>query len=287
MFVEQARAKLNLYLHITGKRADGYHVLDSLVVFTSLADQVRVSPANTLTLTVDGPFAALAGEDENNLVLRAAHLLQHHTNTAQGAAVQLTKNIPVGAGLGGGSADAAAALRALNQLWSLNLPSETLVELGRSLGADVAMCVASTPAIARGVGDVLTHVTLPTLHAVLVYPRVLLPTPDVYRAFRLEGEKAPVALPPVTDSAALLAALQPMTNDLASAAISQCAAVGDVLHALASLVPASPYVRMSGSGACCFALYESSDQAARAADALRHAHADWWVEAVELIPSVT
>ena len=279
---EQARAKLNLYLHVLAKRADGYHLLDSLVAFTSLADEVRVEAAPELSLKVTGTFARAAGEEGDNLVLRAARLLQQHAGVTHGAAISLTKNIPVGAGLGGGSADAAAALRALNQLRGLGLPAETLRALGAQLGADVPMCVDSTPAIARGVGDQLTPIALPPLHALLVYPHVQLLTADVYRAFRLEGEKAPIALPPLTDAPALLGALATTRNDLQRPAIATCAAVAELLLALETIQPPSPLVRMSGSGACCFALYETASAAESAAQTVRTHYPHWWAEAVTI-----
>lgn len=279
-----APAKLNLYLHILGRRPDGYHLLESLVVFTSLVDQLMVEEAADLSLRVEGEFATQVGSLEKNLVLRAARALQAHTATTRGAAITLHKQIPVGAGLGGGSADAAATLRALNQLWQLGLNDAALQRIALPLGADVPMCLAARPSIARGIGEQLEPVThLAPLHALLVYPHAALLSAEVYAHYRHQTARPTPALPDTPDAAAWLAALAPTRNDLQSPAITLRPEVAEVLLALETVHPSSDYVRMTGSGACCFALYANAAEASRAATSLAAQYPDWWVRAVDVI----
>lgn len=275
----RASAKLNLYLHLTAKRDDGYHELDSLVVFTELADELSVAPADALSLTVSGEFAGSAGQVDTNLVLRAARALAAKAPTKLGAAITLTKNIPVGAGLGGGSADAAATLRGLNQFWNLGLSQQDLRYIGKTIGADVAMCLDSMPAIARGIGDELTPVLPPppAMHALLVHPRVPLLTKDVYAAARLGDPAVEWTAPKTGDAATFIASLSETRNHLQRPAIACNSLVAQVLLALETLQPAPDFVRMSGSGACCFALYADGEVAKRAHDNLVHQHPEWWV----------
>ncbi len=273
-----ARAKLNLYLHITGRRADGYHLLESLIVFAELADQLKVEAADTLTLEVKGEFAEEAGTREENLVLRAAELLQRVTGVTYGAKLTLQKHIPVGGGLGGGSADAAATLKLLNQFWALNLSDKELLALAPKLGADVAMCLASHPLIARGIGEELQPLDhpLPQLTAVLVHPRQKLLTPHVY-AMLTEDWKHRGHAGAVPEQG-LISWLKTNTrNDLQRPAIAVTPLVSEVLLAMETTSPMPEFIRMTGSGACCFALFGDADRAATYAAALRHKHPDWWV----------
>ena len=251
-----------------------------------MGDVLAVEAADGLRLTLDGPFAEAAGGGEGNLVLKAARLLQAYAGTQRGAALRLTKNIPVGAGLGGGSADAAAALRVLNRLWGLGLSMEALQVLAPQLGADVAMCLASQPVIARGIGEVLTPLPwpLPAVYAVLVHPRTPLLTVDVYRARAAMPSMEPirtVAFLPST-FVALVEELGATRNDLEDAARQVSPDVARVMQALARAVPIPDFVRMSGSGACCYALYATQDAAVRAASAVRTAHPPWWVAVTAL-----
>lgn len=286
---ERARAKLNLTLNIHGRRrGDGYHLLESLTVFPDLHDTVAASPAPALTLALDGEFAAEAGGGEGNLVLKAARALQAHTGTLQGAALALTKNIPVGAGLGGGSADAAATLRALNQLWQVNLPEPELIAIARPLGADVAMCVASRPVLARGIGDELVSVDarLPHLHLLLVHPRTPLLTPDVYRALHapfIDAQpplEAGITIP--GEFAGLMQYLQARPNLLEAAACKVSRDVETILETLKHLTPRAGLVRMSGSGACCYAIYETEQDAAAALYAVHAQQPHWWSRTASL-----
>jgi 4-diphosphocytidyl-2-C-methyl-D-erythritol kinase len=275
-----ARAKVNLWLNVVGRRADGYHLLDSLIAFTDLADEIAAAPADRLTLAVDGPLAAvLAEEGDNNLVLKAARLLADRAGVAPRVALTLTKRIPVAAGLGGGSADAAATLRALIDLWHVALPVEELFDLAARLGADVPMCFAGRAALASGVGEQLAPAPpLPSCAILLVNPRAALPTPDVFKARHgAFSESRP--LRPWTDLASFAAALAERGNDLTEAAIALRPVVADVL-AFLGRSDGALHVGMSGSGATCFALYESVELANRAAACLP---TSWWHHAGKLV----
>ena len=275
-----ARAKVNLWLNVVGRRADGYHLVDSLIAFTDLADEIEAAPSDRLTLAVDGPLASvLVDEGDNNLVLKAARTLADRAGVAPRVALRLTKRIPVAAGLGGGSADAAATLRALIDLWRVALPVDELFDLAAGLGADVPMCFAGRAALASGVGERLAPApALPSCAILLVNPRVTLPTPDVFKA-RLGAFSEPRPLVPWTDLASFAAALAERGNDLTAAAIALRPVVADVL-ALLRKSDGARHAGMSGSGATCFALYESVDIAHRAAAGLPTA---WWHHAGKLV----
>jgi 4-diphosphocytidyl-2-C-methyl-D-erythritol kinase len=286
MLAARAPAKLNLTLRITGKRADGYHLMESLVVFTEWHDNLLLSPADDLQCTVSGPFAEEAGETEANLVLKAARLLQReYANevAGRGAHFHLTKQVPVGAGLGGGSSDAAAALKLLNAAWDLRLEMDELHRLGLQLGADVPMFLQPVPLVARGIGEILSPLgmALPTWHAVLVHPRQVLRTPDVYAAYVHEPRhEAPTPNP--EDMPTLEHLVRHGRNDLQRPAISLCAPIAEVLMALQTH-PSMPLVaRMSGSGACCFALHDTQAEAARMREDLRARYPHWWVESTAI-----
>lgn len=276
----RAPAKVNLFLHITGRRADGYHLLESLVAFTEVADILEAEPAPELRLAVEGTFAGDAGGGADNLVLKAARLLRQHTGTQVGATLRLTKNIPVGGGLGGGSADAAATLTLLNQLWNLSLTQAELLALAPQLGADVAMCLNGQSAIARGIGDVLEPVALKPLSAVLVHPRVPLLTKEVYGALAKQQ-----VFPTRADArnADTLRWLRATENDLQAPALAVQPMVVQVLAALRETHP--QLARMTGSGACCFGLYADSDAAHEAAAQIARAHPQWWCEPTVIAPA--
>lgn len=275
MLTAEAQAKLNLYLHIQGERADGYHLLESLVAFTTFADHLAVEVDGSLSLIVIGEFASEAGH-EDNLVLRATRALQQACNVTQGARMTLTKNIPVGAGLGGGSADAAATLKLLCKLWAVIPSQQQLHDIAISLGADVPMCLAGKPLIARGIGDELTLLKepLPPLHMVLVYPRVHLSTPEVYKCYQHEY----AAPSPVLNHWALVASLEPSRNQLQRAAISLSPEVAEVLLVLEGY-PQSQLVRMCGSGSTCFAICEDAGAAESLAQDIARRYPHWWVKA--------
>jgi 4-diphosphocytidyl-2-C-methyl-D-erythritol kinase len=267
---EAAPAKLNLHLHVTGRREDGYHLLDSLAVFVALADHVSAAPAAALSLSVTGPFAAAAGGGDDNLVLRAARAL----GPGRGAALALEKRIPVAAGLGGGSSDAAAALRILSRLWAV--PPAT-PSLAVTLGADVPVCLAAAPARMQGIGEVLSPAPAlpPGLGIVLANPRLPLATPPVFRA-RVGPFDAPASLPDrFADAADLATFLATTRNGLEAAALSLCPPIAAVLAACAAL-PGALLARMSGSGPTCFALFATIAEAEAAATLLRQREPGWW-----------
>jgi 4-diphosphocytidyl-2-C-methyl-D-erythritol kinase len=268
-----APAKVNLYLRITGRRADGFHLLDSLAVFAGAGDRISAGASDRLGLTLAGPEAAALGAEPDNLVLRAARALAAAAGRPARAALRLEKNLPVASGIGGGSADAAAALRVLDALWDARLGPEGLARLAAGLGADVPVCVARRPARMRGVGEVLSPVpALPALGLLLANPRLALATPAVFRA-RAPGFAAEATMPArFADAAALADWLRPLGNDLQDAAIGLCPPVAEVLAAIAAR-PGCLLARMSGSGATCFGLFPDPAGAAAAAAALPPA---WW-----------
>ncbi|MBX3498469.1 MAG: 4-(cytidine 5'-diphospho)-2-C-methyl-D-erythritol kinase [Alphaproteobacteria bacterium] len=284
MIVRDARAKLNLYLRVTGRRTDGYHLLDSLIAFCDLADTISVASAGELTLRIDGPVsAALAGEPaEANLVLRAARALAGRAGIAPKAAIHLTKRIPVAAGLGGGSADAAATLLALVELWRVEMPQEELFDLAAPLGADVPMCLAGRSAQVSGVGDrVGPAVALPASGVLLVNPGEPLATPSVFAAYARAGASSSAPSPlsgPPPDVAALGAALAQRGNDLAVAARGLMPSIADVQRALAA-TSGCRIAQMSGSGATVFALYDDLAAARVAAARIGRDHPTWWSHA--------
>jgi 4-diphosphocytidyl-2-C-methyl-D-erythritol kinase len=268
-----APAKVNLYLRITGRRGDGYHLLDSLAVFAGLGDRVSARAADRLELTLAGPEAAALGVEPDNLVLRAARALAEAAGIPAAAALLLEKRLPVASGIGGGSADAAAALRVLDALWAARLGPDGLRRLAAGLGADVPVCVESRPAQMRGVGEALSAVpALPPLGLLLANPRLPLATQAVFRA-RAPAFSAEAAMPAgFADAAALADWLRPLGNDLQDAAIGLCPPVAEVLHAIAAQ-PGCLLARMSGSGATCFGLFPDPARAGAAAAALP---AGWW-----------
>lgn len=277
-----APAKINLTLHVTGRRSDGYHLLDSLVSFAPVGDWLTVAPGEGLTLEVSGPEAAGVPDDMSNLALRAAALLAGH----EGAALTLEKNLPAASGIGGGSADAAAALRGIATLSGeipqgfLELPDLLMqrhAERILGLGADVPMCVLSHPLRARGIGERLGLVTLPDVAVVLVNPRLPVPTPAVFKALETrDNPPMPDTLPEFPDAAALIGFLARMRNDLEAPALKVEPGIRAVLDALAGQRGCG-LARMSGSGATCFGLFLSEDDATAAAQALTEAHPGWWV----------
>lgn len=270
---EAAPAKVNLHLHVTGRRADGYHLLDSLVVFAAIADRLDGAPAGGLSLSITGPEAGALSPGPDNLVLRAARALAQAAGVPARAALTLVKALPVASGIGGGSADAAAALRLCARLWGVRLSPARMAEIALSLGADVPACLASQPARMGGIGDALSAApVLPPIGLLLANPRVAVATPAVFGA-RRGGVRPPAALPGGWDDAQAMARdLALLSNDLQDAAVSLCPPIAEVLAALSAL-PGVLLARMSGSGATCFALLNDRDAARAAAGLLP---AEWW-----------
>jgi 4-diphosphocytidyl-2-C-methyl-D-erythritol kinase len=284
LLVERAPAKVNLTLRVIGRRADGYHDIESLVVFAREGDSLALAPGGDLALTVRGPAASSAGAEADNLVLKAARALAAQVDGLRLGSFALDKRLPVAAGLGGGSADAAAALRLLAQANGLEAADPRVFAAARATGADVPVCLDPRPRLMRGIGDVLTApLALPPLPAVLVNPGLAVATRHVFAAFGLAPGQAraaaqdSIAIP--TRHGALLAFLAEQANDLEPAAISLQPVIADVL---AALRPGCGLARMSGSGATCFALFDSPREATAAASALEMAHPDWWVHATTL-----
>jgi 4-diphosphocytidyl-2-C-methyl-D-erythritol kinase len=273
-----APAKVNLYLHVTGRRHDGYHLLDSLVAFVDIGDRLSAQPAASLSLTVEGPQAAdLAPAGDDNLVLRAARLLADRAGITAGAAMHLEKHLPVAAGIGGGSSDAAAALLALRQLWRLSLADGALYALGARLGADVPACLYRRAVWVGGIGERLEPAAgaLPEAGILLVNPRTALPTAAVFTARRGPFGDVGRFAPMPSDASGLARALMPCRNDLTDAAISLVPEIGAVLARLGRL-PGSLLARMSGSGATCFALFPNRAAAEAARALIAAAEPGWW-----------
>jgi 4-diphosphocytidyl-2-C-methyl-D-erythritol kinase len=273
-----ARAKINLYLHVTGRRADGYHLMDSLVCFAELGDELTILPAEKLSLALEGPFApSLAGAD--NLVLRAARLI----DPARGAALSLNKQLPVAAGIGGGSADAAAALIGLSRHWDAPMPPAAEV---LKLGADLPVCLSDGPTFVGGIGeDLAAAPPLPATCLLLANPRRPLPTVDVFRGYAKSsaGKFSKQArwnhVP--RDAAGLADLLRERGNDLTEPAIALVPEIGQLLTAIETS-PGCLLARMSGSGASCFGLFGAADAAAKAAAALQVMSPNWWIRATAI-----
>jgi 4-diphosphocytidyl-2-C-methyl-D-erythritol kinase len=280
---EGASAKINLFLHVTGRRADGYHWLDSLVVFAAIGDRIETQRADQVTLSLSGPFAA-ALDETDNLVLKAAQALKDAAAVKDGAAITLWKELPVASGIGGGSADAAATLRLLARLWQIE-DRGVLAQLALRLGADVPVCLASRPARMSGIGeDVQPIDDVPPLFLVLVNPGLPMATRDVFA--RREGPFSGAAPPPPqrTDTTGFAAYLATTRNDLEAPALALVPGIGEVLAALRGQA-ACLLARLSGSGATCFGLFAEMATAEAAARTLETAHPLWWVRATPVLPS--
>ncbi|MDD2878525.1 MAG: 4-(cytidine 5'-diphospho)-2-C-methyl-D-erythritol kinase [Acidiphilium sp.] len=272
MPTEFARAKVNLFLHVTGKRADGFHLLDSLAVFPAVGDRLSLTLANALDITVTGPFGDGLAAEPNNLVLRAARGFGAAMGREVDFAFRLTKNLPVASGIGGGSADAAAALRLLARHWNCPIPDF----LAEPLGADVPVCIVSRPARMGGIGEILSAAPrLPEFGMVLVNPGVAVATPAIFKA--RGGGFSPMAdLPSGWDDAVAMAAdLARLSNDLEVPALGMAPVIGTVLAALRA-DPACLLARMSGSGATCFGIFADADAAAAACATANLARPGWW-----------
>ncbi len=278
-----APAKINLYLHVTGRRADGYHLLDSLIAFAGVGDVVTAAPAAELSLSVEGPFATDVPAGGGNLALAAATGLARLYGVAKGAAVRLDKRLPAASGVGGGSADAAATLRALAALWEVSVETVAVAGLALELGADVPVCLGGGAAFVGGIGEELVPApALPAAWLVLANPGVPLPTAAVFAA-RTGDFSAPARFTrPPTDAHDLASLLAERGNDLTAPARLLAPAVGATLEALRA-EDGVLLARMSGSGATCFALFAEEAAAAAAAARLAAAHPAWWVAAAALL----
>lgn len=287
--VETARAKVNLALHVLGRRADGYHLIDSLVVFADIGDTLKATPREEalVKLTLDGPFAAdlaAAGRLEDNLVMRAADELiaAFPAKRIRGVRLSLTKRLPVASGLGGGSADAAAALRLLDRLWGFRAGPAKLAEIGLKLGADVPLCLVSRPLHAEGIGERLQVLdSIPSLPLLLVQPGVQVPTRNVFRRLAA-GERSRMWPLPARFASIIEFAqwLRLTRNDLLEPAKAEAKVVGSVVKAVSS-DPECLFANLSGSGASVFGIFNSRAAAERAAKRIHAAKPQWWVAVTE------
>jgi len=282
--VESAPAKVNLTLRVLGRRADGYHDIESLVAFADVGDRVALTPGDALTLAVVGPGAAQTGAETDNLVVKAARALATRVPALRAGAFRLEKGLPVAAGLGGGSADAAAALRLLAQSNQLAPDDPRLRDAARATGADVPVCLDPRPRVMRGIGEILSApLRLPRLHALLVNPGVAVPTKLVFSGWRpsanpiraLDTTADFSALPKMQSEEQLLDWLASEANDLEAPAIALEPAIAVVLASLRAAAGCR-LARMSGSGATCFALFSSGAETAAVAKNLRAQFPDWW-----------
>jgi len=286
--IEEGRAKVNLTLRVIGRRTDGYHDIESVVAFADCADRLTLTPGSELTLQLSGPLAQACGATSDNLVLKVARLLGENVPDLKVGSFTLDKVLPVAAGIGGGSADAAAALRLLAQLNGLSLDDERLLEVALATGADVPVCLASRACDMTGVGETLMPLSLPIIPCVMVNPCVPVATRDVFDALGLRngellvgatdvfrGTDWPEAGASVEDWVEVLAA---DTNDLEAPATRIQPVIGNVIAVL-NATNGAWLARMSGSGATCFAIYENTADAGRAAAKIRLDHPDWWVHA--------
>src|ERR1700710_533059 len=285
---DEGRAKVNLTLRVVGRRTDGYHDIESVVAFADCADHLTLTPGSELQLMTSGPLAEACGATSDNLVIKAAHLLRERVPDLKVGSFTLDKILPVAAGIGGGSADAAAALRLLAQLNGLSLDDQRLREVALATGADVPVCLASRPCDMTGVGESLLPLSLPIMPCVMVNPRVPVATRDVFNALGLRngellvgatdilrGTAWPEAGASVEDWVEVLAA---SSNDLEAPATRIEPIIGEVISAL-SATDGAWLARMSGSGATCFAIYENTAEAQRAASKIQLDHPQWWVHA--------
>jgi 4-diphosphocytidyl-2-C-methyl-D-erythritol kinase len=285
--VTRAHAKVNLTLHVEGRRADGWHELASFVAFAGVSDTLSLAPGPGLTLAVSGPRASGAGPDADNLILKAARALAGRREGLVTGDFALVKRLPAAAGIGGGSADAAAALRLLAGANGMALDDPTVLDAARATGADVPVCVASQARMMQGVGDLLgPPVALPPLFAVLVNPGMAVETAGVFRAMglkagELSGYGGHPEIPPGVTAADLVALLRRGRNDMEAAACTLAPVIGDVLAVLGA-ARGCRLARMSGSGATCFGLFETCRAAAKAGKAIAAQHPGWWVKATAL-----
>jgi 4-diphosphocytidyl-2-C-methyl-D-erythritol kinase len=281
-----APAKINLALHVTGQRADGYHLLDSLAVFTALGDALAFDAADEDGFVIDGPYSGpLAAEaPDANLVVKARQALRAYCKSSghpcPPVLIRLTKNLPIASGMGGGSADAAAALRGLIKLWSIAIAPETLAKIGLGLGADVPMCLLGRPLFAKGIGEDITLAgPFPALHLVLVNPGIEVSTPAVFKALSSKTNKPLSLHANLSSIQGLCQWLAAQRNDLQNPALDMQPVIRDAIYALSER--GALVARMSGSGATCFGIFPSAPAAAAAAKQISPRHPEWFVKATQ------
>jgi 4-diphosphocytidyl-2-C-methyl-D-erythritol kinase len=286
--IEDGRAKVNLTLRVVGRRIDGYHDLESMVAFADCADRLSLTPGSKLNLKTTGPLARDCGDTSDNLVFKAAQLLGERVADLKLGDFTLDKVLPVAAGVGGGSADAAAALRLLAQLNGLAIDDPRLIEVARLTGADVPVCLASRACVMTGVGETLLPLSVPTMPCVMVNPRIAVATREVFAALGLRNGELLVGATDVIQATAWpeqgasledwVEVLAAGSNDLEAPATRIQPVIGEVISAL-SATNGAWLARMSGSGATCFAIFENTAEARRAAQKIQLDHPQWWVHA--------
>jgi 4-diphosphocytidyl-2-C-methyl-D-erythritol kinase len=283
-----APAKINLFLHVGSARVDGYHAIESLIAFADCGDDLQFVPGGSVfSIRVNGPYARDSGDPQKNLVLTAAHALKKRVPGIGGGEFLLTKNLPAGAGLGGGSSDAAAALRLIAEDNQLDLSDPAVLEAARETSADVAVCLERKARLITGIGEVLSApVAIPPLHAVLVWPGVPASTPAVYRAFDAAEIKRSTAFgirpnDVPLERGAFLEFLKKQNNDLTRSAWQVTPRVAEA-DAVLRAIDRTQLIRMSGSGSAVFAIYESQADAETGAKAIRERYPDWWIVATTL-----
>ncbi len=282
-----APAKINLYLHITGRRDDGYHLLDSLVVFADIGDEIEIEESDRLKLSVTGEFAAGLADDDN-LVLKAARILAEKAATQPDIHIKLKKNIPVGAGLGGGSADAAAVIKLLNNFWQLNLSDAEMNSIGLELGADIPVCLYGRSAYMSGIGEIIEPAQITPLYLVLVNPDIHISTKEIFE-MGFDFTKSPnnfsshsaVSKASEQNPEQFIENLSATRNDLTRNALKQAPQIGDILEELQGY-EGCRLARMSGSGSTCFGLFTSRKSAESTAYQLQTHHPDWWIKALRV-----
>lgn len=278
-----APAKINLALHVTGQRQDGYHLLESLVVFVNFGDKISVKRADADAFKMSGPYGGDLPSDGNNLVLKARDMLRKlFPSYASPVAIHLEKYLPIASGIGGGSSDAAAVLHALSVLWGIEIDPEHMGSIGLKLGADVPMCLHGKPLIARGIGEKIERIAaFPQLPMVLVNSGISIATPQVFAALQKRNNPALPDMPQFSTIADVCTYLGETDNHLFAATTTLNPAIGETMEALHVTVP--QLVRMSGSGATCFGIYTSDEAATNAASSLRKNHPTWFVVATHSV----
>jgi 4-diphosphocytidyl-2-C-methyl-D-erythritol kinase len=275
-----APAKINLALHVTGQRVDGYHLIDTLVAFTEFGDELTFAASDADEFVIDGPFAAQLQGDETNLVTMARDAMRALASgrPCPPVSIHLTKNLPVASGLGGGSGDAAAAMRGLNEFWELSLSVKELSAAGLALGADVPMCLAGKPLRAQGIGEEIALLQkFPALDIVLANPGVAVSTPQIFAMLAKKDNRPMSAIPNLSSMHAAGEWLAAQRNDLQGPAAKLQPVIADCLFELKE--SGAMLARMSGSGATCFGMFVNAAAAARAAQAIKRKHPQWFVRA--------
>lgn len=286
-----APAKINLYLHVTGKRPDGYHLLNTLIAFTDIYDEITITPANNFSLEITGEFAPHVEKDERNIIVRAYRLMQQESNKHNNVAIKLVKNIPVGAGLGGGSTDASATLILLNEIWQTGFSKEKIAEIGLKLGADVPIFINRHTAFVSGIGEKIRNTeNLPEIYALLVYPNKLIPTKDVFTSLLLP-HKLQLILQKTWYFVQWISAyigiipwltfIKNQRNDLQNTATSIYQEILDIIEELSTL-EGHKVARMSGSGSTCFAIFTDKNKAKVALSQLQDKYPSFWIKLVKV-----